>query len=344
MKTALKSLLLVLAAAGCQSDVGVRNVDDVFGVSNARPPANPIQTDKVVQVQTPEVDVLYVIDNSCSMAEEQLQLTQNFPEFMGYFYGSGLDYHIGVVSTDMQSTAHKGKLREQAGIKFIDDSTDNAEAVFTLMASMGTGGSGIEKGRDAAYTAIEIRKETQNAGFVRDEAAMHIIVISDEEDSSTNNPISRAEFIEYLNALREIPEMVTFSSIVNPKDFQSQPLQDEKAGKHYIAVTEAVGGIEWDIKTRDWGEVLDQLGIQATGLKREYFLTHLPVEGTVNVWVEDQGLTLPFDEGLQEDGGDYAYDRTRNSITFHTFIPGPLAEVFVEYEVLAGSELEEVLQ
>ena len=52
-------------------------------------------TDVSTQVTTPEVDVLFVIDNSCSMNNEQSELTANFPSFMAYFLDSGLDYHIG---------------------------------------------------------------------------------------------------------------------------------------------------------------------------------------------------------------------------------------------------------
>ena len=68
-----------------------------------------------MQVTVPSVDVLWVIDNSCSMTEEQQALTDNFNKFVQYFVGSGLDYHIGVVSTnwDNESGDHRGKLRVQ---------------------------------------------------------------------------------------------------------------------------------------------------------------------------------------------------------------------------------------
>ena len=51
------------------------------------------------------LDILWVIDNSCSMTEEQQALSQNFASFVQYFVGSGLDYHIGVVSTDWDNLA-----------------------------------------------------------------------------------------------------------------------------------------------------------------------------------------------------------------------------------------------
>ena len=35
-------------------------------------------------------------------------------------------------------------------------------------------------------------------------------------------------------------------------------------------------------------------------------------------------------------GQDYEYSPTRNSIKFHTFVPTPLSEVFIEYELLSA--------
>jgi hypothetical protein len=98
--------------AGCLSDQGLFNEFPPEPQVNPPDLANPTQTDVIVQVTTPMVDILWTIDNSCSMSDEQLALTDNFPKFMDYFLGSGLDYHIGVTSTDMDDLTHKGKLQD----------------------------------------------------------------------------------------------------------------------------------------------------------------------------------------------------------------------------------------
>ena len=83
------------------------------GAVNVRPVETPTQTDRLVQVLPPEVDVLWIIDNSSSMSDEQAALTTNFPAFMDFFLGSGLLYHIGVVSTDYATD--QGRLEQAAG-------------------------------------------------------------------------------------------------------------------------------------------------------------------------------------------------------------------------------------
>ena len=112
--------------------------------SNARPLESEVRTDRVVQRPTPLVDVLWVIDNSGSMGDDQAALTANFPLFMEYFLNSGLDYHIGVVTTDIDSPTDSGKLRSYAGNLWIDTQTPDAIGAFAEMATVGTNGSSIE--------------------------------------------------------------------------------------------------------------------------------------------------------------------------------------------------------
>ncbi len=323
----LTTLLVSTSLLGaCQGEYNIGQPPNAFGEPNPPSLESPINTDRVVQVTTPAVDVLWVVDNSGSMSDNQTALAENFPSFMNYFLGSGLDYHIGVVSTDMDSPLHQGQLREAGGHRYITPETPDAMSMFASMAQIGSSGSGTEKGRDAAYAAFEIRS-ADNDGFLRhdDESGIHIVVISDEDDQSTQ--ISKNEYIQYLNLLRPEDELVTFNSIVTPPGagFFGYP------GVNYIDVTNEVGGMMRDIRSGEWSDMLEALGIQAAGLKSEYFLSELPVVDSIEVWVVDEGNVLPFTPEV-----DYTYDARRNSIRFSEFVPNPLSEVFIEYTVLAS--------
>ena len=117
------AVLPVAAACGIENDLTIDYPS--WPDSDPPQPEEVTQTDAILQVTTPEVDILWTIDNSCSMYDEQTQLTQNFPVFMEYFTGSGLDYHVGVVSTDLDNPSHSGKLRTTGGIKYIEPDTPN---------------------------------------------------------------------------------------------------------------------------------------------------------------------------------------------------------------------------
>lgn len=328
----VNSILLIssLLFSGCIEYQPGSTLPNVY--SNNPRPLEPIeQTDKLVQVTQPKVDVLFVIDNSCSMSDEQSQLSTNFPLFMAYFLGSGLDYHIGTVSTDMNDSGQSGKLWSSNGYLWIDEQTVNPEQVFTNISVMGTGGSGIEKGRDAAYSAIEIRKNGYNAGFIREEATLNIIAVSDEEDQSTD--IGLNEFINWYLNLKSYSDMVSFSSIVSPGNGC-----DTTAGNNYLAITSAIvaaggSGIEWSICSDQWDSLLEQLGLQASGLRREYFLSQLPIPETIAVTVKEDDIYYAFVEG-----DDWVYNQPRNSVIFNEYVPSPLAEVYVTYDLLKFEE------
>ncbi len=324
----MRSLLVASSLVLSQGCIEYQPVGDdtVLGVPNPRALETPRTIDKIVQVQVPEVDVLFVMDNSCSMSEEQSAVADNFPVFMDFFLGSGLDYHIGVVATDMIANDFSGKLRNVRGYRFIDESTEDPVTIFGEMVQLGTFGSGSERGRDAAYVALERRKDGYNAGFVREQASLHIVAISDENDQS--NEVSIAEFVQWIRGLKWAEDMISFSSIVS--EAPTCP-GAQSPGTNYTAVTDAVGGIFWSICTEDWGEALELLGIQASGLKREYFLSQLPVDGTITVSVVEDGVAFLFASGI-----DWSYNASRNSVIFTEYIPSPMAEVYVEYDVLAA--------
>ena len=80
-------VLFVMGLIGCQSDINL--IPDSSLTSTPNPPDLSAVTkeDRIVQVTVPSVDVLWVIDNSCSMIEEQIALTDNFGKFIQYFVG-----------------------------------------------------------------------------------------------------------------------------------------------------------------------------------------------------------------------------------------------------------------
>lgn len=315
------SLPIILSLSGCM-DYHFPPVIDYPSMYNPRPKQPVYHTDAILQITQPEVDVLWVVDDSCSMYEEQQRLATNFPIFFEFFEGSGLDYHIGVVSTDMDNAIRKGKLVTKNGYRYIDPETPNAAKTFADMSILGTSGSGTERGKDATYTALEIEKDLYNIGFLRDTSTVHVIVVTDEDDRS--NIVTSDELGAYLNGIRQDPDDVTFSAIID---------YNIGAG-HYLPVKNLVGGIEWNILEPDWTDLLRELGLQAAGLKKEYFLSQLPVPNTIEVTVKYNELTFEFTEGE-----DWTYNPVRNSITFHEFVPEPLSNIIIRYQILSASEL-----
>ena len=80
----MRRLLLVLAVAGCKSDYGISRLE---------------RSDTFTQQPATELDVLLVVDNSCSMQPYQQELAANFDAFLTFFTEGDVDYHIGILTT-----------------------------------------------------------------------------------------------------------------------------------------------------------------------------------------------------------------------------------------------------
>lgn len=292
-------------------------------------------TEKHSQVGVPEVDVLWVIDNSRSMYEEQTALSNNFTSFMKSFEEAKLDYHIAVMSTGWDDEEQRGKFRtavDRRGdtIRWIDNTVPEPDAVFRDMALMGIDGPLEEKGRAQVYTALNLFGLTENFGFLRDEAFLSVIVLSDEDDRSGNVPVDNDRFIEWLRSLKDSPEQVSFSSIVGP----TGGCGNAGEGTDYLAVTDAIGGLAHSICNPSWANVLAELGDRAAGLRREFTLREFPDPDSFDVSFKEPGEPRV----TQTLGLHFDYDRARNSIVFTEEAPPANSVLTVTYATMASVE------
>ena len=169
-----------------------------------------------------EADILFVIDNSGSMAGEQRQFAESFRVFVDILdeeYGD--NYHIAIVSTGMESqgcprcgdgitksciniTGENGRFQDQVCRNIGTDSAPiyeckepnpacrvvaggNLDCFYDPVAGEGTVfagvlGCGYERGLAPIRNALGALEKKYNAGFLRDDAMLAVIVISDEED------------------------------------------------------------------------------------------------------------------------------------------------------------------
>jgi len=114
-------------------------------VGCARDALTPLatKTDEFKQNPAAAVDVLWVIDNSESMAEEQQGLGESFQTFIATLTGGSVDYHIGVISTD---PADLGELHSGAQqVAFIAPDTPDPQGTFLENVKVGTSGSRSER-------------------------------------------------------------------------------------------------------------------------------------------------------------------------------------------------------
>jgi len=306
----------------------------------AQPPPDvePIE-DRIVQMTAPEVDVLWVIDPSCSMGPYQDALTQNFPSFVQYFVDSELDWHIGVTSTDMDGVLEDGsmgRLRRLEGDAWLTADTPDVMTRFSEIASVGTAGSSSERGTSAVHSALTERLLTDNRGFFRPHAAIHTIVISDEANQIAQDELHFDGWVRWYDTIKISSNLRTFSAITGP------------LGTDYERASQRIGGATWPIDTEEWDVVLERLGFSAAGLRREFFLSQHPYPETIEVWLELDGVPgqtrdhvtrelRPVTIGARgERVGHYVYQPERNSVRLEEIPPETTTLVRVRYVPDAG--------
>ncbi|MBX2802941.1 MAG: hypothetical protein KTR31_34985 [Myxococcales bacterium] len=314
------SLVLPMALmAACQEPAIRGDVPDV--VHNPADELDSLRvTDTYIQTIPMKADILFVISNWWSSERLQEELIDAFDEMIMVLIDSEIDYHIGAISTDTDHVEDNGKLREANGLRWIDQDTDFPIQTFAQMATMDASGCvGPRRPRDATWMALEHQAEHHNLGYRRDDASMHTIFVSDDVDQSYR--MSFDEWVQWYDGFSPDPEVDSLSTIV---DFN---LDAENVG-----ATNILGGASHEIRDMPWGNVLQQIGLQARGPKTEFGLSRMPVEGSVEVWVNAPTGQLNFTEGTVEEGGDYAYIEARNSILFHNYLPPAGSQIEISYE------------
>lgn len=157
-----------------------------------------------------KIDILFVIDSSASMEEEQRGLGKAFPGFMqGLETIPALSWRIGVTTTDLGSFGYSlatcegsgdgGRLRKghascgapSETFLWRDKNGTNApggdvERAFSCMADVGTDGCSFEMPMRSARETLTA--ELGAGGFLRPDAALAVVIVTDEDDCSVVDP------------------------------------------------------------------------------------------------------------------------------------------------------------
>ena len=149
------------------------------------------QTDNFSQGGESKADILFVIDNSCSMGNEQEALGENSDLFIRNLMDSDVDFQIAVITTD--STALRGGImtKDTAGLEDLLESSIVA----------GTMGYPEEMGQEYAKLALEPGGPLDaSSGFQRENSFLSVIIVSDEEDAS---PLDDEVYYDFFVSLKE---------------------------------------------------------------------------------------------------------------------------------------------
>ncbi len=297
--------------------------------ATARPVAAR-QTDHFEAPARP-VDVLMVVDDSCSMGQRQRLLADQAATFLAAA-GATSDYQIGVTTTDVELEVFGQLLPLQGG-----DPADRritaaslptpADALAARISGVGARSSANERGLQAALLALSHPlARGHNAGLLRGPADRAVLVLSDEQDYSLDRVSAFVDLLRDITGVRRRDDL-SLSAIVGDADggcATSAGAAD--SGSRYVEAAQQTGGQFHSICATDWAPLASALGTHALGPRTRFTLSSAPKPDTLEVTID--GVRVP--SGLA-----WSYDADAGAVVFTpAAAPTPDAQIDIAYEIL----------
>lgn len=278
---------------------------------------------------TSKVDMLFVVDDSGSMDTYQRHMAANAQALASSVKTRGT-LNAAIVTTSMCS---KEKINKCTYGKFITTpavlQSDMPNFIDQLTKGFlaGIDGSGVEEMFTPVIAALTPPlSENENAGFLRPDAALAVVILTDADDQSDLQP---EDFIAKLEVIKGKGNFV-INGIIAPsldksctRNGEGFPVKIEKA-------IELTGGMTHNICDANYAAILEKIGTVAEAtMERTIRLPFTPIKGSIVV--KYGNITLL--------AGDlyygWVYDSKQNAVILGEAIDWksmPLADLTIEFK------------
>jgi hypothetical protein len=314
------------------------------------------QSSKTISVP---IDILWVVDNSGSMATSQSQVATNVTSFIEKFKNTNFDFQIAVTTTEAyKSQAMFGgvsswsRFRDgrddtsHTGVFVMDKDTPNLESVFQTNILQGIDGSADERGFQSLVSAMS---NTDNLNqFPRKGAFLAVIFMTDEEDFSWNgtaniqldslgnpnvitdprlDPISQTtDFLDTLTDSTATKKNYNVNTIAifdqTCLNALSTDFPGRRIAERYAELTDATGGVKASL-CDDFSGILSNLTDSILIQTTKFYLNREPQIDSLEIYVNE--ALYPSSK--------WDYNVEDNSISFHAdSIPAKDASIRVKFQ------------
>ncbi len=263
-------------------------------------------TDRWEIPSDPPTDIMFAIDQSCSMDDDQRRLATNFSTFISLLSSYSNDWQIIIANDDDGCN--------QTGI--LTPSTPGFQTLFTDQVNRG-GNNFTEALLTVGARAAEAATYAGgcNYGFMRPGAAFHLVVVSDEPEQSTwLGSDDWATLVGRMQTAKGDPGMVKISAIAG--DYPGG-CGSADAGDGYYQAVQATSG-EFISICSDWANsaTLEDLA-SASIIQNTFELQQTPIPETIAVYVNGTEVT------------GWTYEPSGNKVTIDSADPtdGDVVEI-----------------
>jgi len=262
-----------------------------------------VWVDSFIQVGAYEdIDILWVIDGSCSMNAHQTNLLNGIDHMMNNL-PSDVNWRLKMI------TAGDGtRLTQPTTFPLTrGDTITEALSMYNLLPY---------DGGEAGFAAVQnyVAFDAYAATWMRYDAAILVVFVSDEREQST---ITAPQFSVWYGVQRPATYLAFIGNVYAADSICPYTPNSNMTGAKYIEAVNNFGGNVIDICEEDWAAGVDEATQKVKPIE-EYELEHIPYEDTLVV----------FEDGLPMEKALWHYDSSVNIVYFDVLpIEGALVEM-----------------
>ena len=252
------------------------------------------------------VDIFWVIDPSGSMNDDQPAILAGIQVMMNNLPPVG--WRLMIIPSDFRRVSDRNYFPIVPG-----DTIADVEAMYNDQVA-----GQLEAGFDAVIEYVDYSAYART--WLRQDAALLIVFVSDENDQSQEHVTNEYEFITWAQYQRSNTFIASIVNLPNNQSVCTNNVAQINVGEKYINATNYFGGNVVDSCSEDWSAGVSQAAEQI--VPHEWIdLTHVPLDPN---WI------YVYIDGILNH--DWAYDATLNRVEF-TVIPegNSLVEVVYNY-------------
>jgi len=254
-------------------------------------PEADIWIDSFTQVEAYEaIDIVWVIDGSCSMVAHQTRLLAGIEHMMNNL-PPDVNWRLKMI------TAGDGSRISQPTTFPLTrgDDIDDALQMYNQLPN-----DGQEKGFDAIKNYIT--KDSYAQTWMREDAALLVVFVSDEREQST---MTTTDFITWYNWTRPSIYLSFIGNVETEDSVCAYTTNFSTIGRKYMDAVNHYSGSIIDICESDWSAGVDD-ATQNIEPVEEWELTHVPYVDTVVV----------FEDNAPMNPGHWSYNAVDNMVEF----------------------------
>lgn len=276
------SLLADTTTVTLAGETHSRRVTDVFDLGD-----RPLQ------------DILFVIDDNTAIAEERALIESNLQAFS--IFAAQYDAQFAITTTNMDNTGAQGRLLPLEGARILTATSSWNDWLAILP---GANSSARSRGLQAVEAALnEPLRSTHNAGFPREGARLHAIIISVEDDASAG------DLNRYIPLFRRTNNDLTV--VAGDNEGCSAPFGEADPSPRYATATFTTNGTSLSICDEFWSTGLESVLLASVAPRRYFRLSERPRASTFEVVVDGKVLARARPDGTANwtwDGNTFTFD------------------------------------